>query len=357
MKNQMIKYLYGVLLLVFAASCIEDEKVKLPETLDNIQAESGYGEVIFSWDFPQDPNVVFVNVSYLNAAGESKHNKFSEFAEKAVIAGLEERAYDFQISLGDKNGNLSSPQMISVTPNKPPHLFVAETIELIPDFGSIKVQWENVTEREVAVTVKYTDVNGQPQTEVFNSSDIQGSGEITDAASVEQDFVVYTANSTGARSQEKSFTLAPYAEILIDKNNWEIVDFSSEEASGEGPSNGKAIFAIDGNVNTFWHSQWNGASPPFPHHFTIDMMEVRVVSRVELFRRQNNGTGMTKFRVEGSMDNETWDMLGEFDFDNQTNAGQKYRLPSNPEMRYIRMVATEGPYNFTHLGEFNVYGQ
>ncbi|WP_200975991.1 discoidin domain-containing protein [Echinicola sp. 20G] len=357
MKKSMIKYIYGLLILGLATSCMEDDEVKLPDGPNNIQAEAGYGEVVFSWDFPQDPNVVFVKVAYQNSAGENKHQKFSQYAENAVIAGLEERAYDFEISLGDKSGNLSNSTIVSVTPNKPPHLFVAETVELIPDFGSVKVLWENVTEREVAVNISYTDVNGQPQTEVFNSSAVEGIGEISDVAVEEQSFVVYVANSEGARSEEVSMTLAPYEEEIFDKSDWEIVDFSSEEAVGEGSANGQAIFVLDGDVSTFWHSQWYGASPAFPHHFTIDMKEVKVVSRVELFRRQNNGTGMTKFRIEGSLDNESWEVLGEFDFDNQTNDGQRYRLPSNPEIRYIKMVATEGPNNYTHLGEFNVFGQ
>src|SRR3546814_20514323 len=45
-----------------------------------------------------------------------------------------------------------------------------------------------------------------------------------------------------------------------DRSAWTIVDFSSEEANGEGPNNGRAVLVLDGDNQTFWHSQWQGAS-------------------------------------------------------------------------------------------------
>ncbi|MBD8487814.1 DUF5126 domain-containing protein [Echinicola sp. CAU 1574] len=350
MKKRMIKYIYGLLLLGFATSCMEDEEVKLPDGPGNIQAEAGYGEVVFSWDFPQDPNVVFVKVTYQNSAGENKHQKFSQYAETAVIAGLEERAYDFEISLGDKNGNLSDSKMVSVTPNKPPYLFVAETVELIPDFGSVKVLWENVTEREVAINVKYTDVNGQPKTEVFNSSDVQGQGEITDVAAVEQTFEVYVANPTGLLSDSEMISVAPYAEEKLDKANWEVIDISAEEQEGQ------KFNLYDDDISTFWHSPWSWSQPNYPHYFIIDLKEEKVISRIGLVNRQNDSRGMTKVSFSGSTDNENWTELGEFDFE-QINDEQKFRLVSNPTLRYIKVTALEGSNFFTFLAEVYLYGQ
>lgn len=51
---------------------------------------------------------------------------------------------------------------------------------------------------------------------------------------------------------------------LADRSNWNVVEVSSEETSGEGSENGHAIHAFDGNKNTFWHTQWKGDEPQPP---------------------------------------------------------------------------------------------
>ena len=72
----------------------------------------------------------------------------------------------------------------------------------------------------------------------------------------------------------------------IPRTGWTIYNFSSEEASGEGPTNGRAIYALDGNLTTFWHSQWSGAGSNYPHFITIDMGKVNLLNGVYHTGRQ-----------------------------------------------------------------------
>lgn len=349
--------LYFLFLVGVLSSCSKDEEVNLLQGPANIQAVAGYGEAQFTWDFPDHEQIEYVQVDYQNTEGKLLHKKFSRYTEVAVISGLEEREYEFTIRAANKQGALSGSEVVKVTPHQPPYLFVARTVEIRPDFGSAIVTWSNETEKEVAVNVRYKDKEGNTQLAVFGSAERNGKGLISNLNWVEQEFTIFVANLAGMQSEPKVFTLTPYEERLFDKSGWEIIDFSSEEAVGEGSGNGKAAHAIDGNISSFWHSQWYGAAPPYPHYFTVDMKEVKTVSNVELFRRQGNSTGMSKFRLEGSVDNETWVSYGEFDFNRTINNGQKYRLAENPQIRYIRMVAIEGPSNYTHLGEMHVYGK
>lgn len=143
----------------------------------------------------------------------------------------------------------------------------------------------------------------------------------------------------------------------LDRTEWEIIDFSSEEAGGEGPVNGYLTAAFDGDISTFWHTQWNGASPDYPHHFTIDMKNTVRMLAVDCARRQGNGGGHTKFQILTSNDGENFTDQGSFDFDSQSNDVQFYPLSFLPEARYFKFVALEGPNNYTFLSEFNVYGQ
>lgn len=79
--------------------------------------------------------------------------------------------------------------------------------------------------------------------------------------------------------------------VLFDRTDWKIVDFSSEEASGEGPNNGRAVFALDGNNNTFWHSQWKNGAPAPPHYITIDMGQSKRILGSAVVDRQNVNSG------------------------------------------------------------------
>lgn len=141
---------------------------------------------------------------------------------------------------------------------------------------------------------------------------------------------------------------------MLDKTGWEIVDFSTEEP-GEGAPNGLASAAIDGDLNTFWHTQWNGGSPGYPHFITIDMKQVAVLNKLTTYRRQGDGRGQTSFQILTSLDGENFEDQGTFDYDNQINS-QTYPL-NLPAARYIKYVALSGPNFFAFLAELDVEGQ
>ncbi|MFD0865476.1 glycoside hydrolase N-terminal domain-containing protein, partial [Tessaracoccus lubricantis] len=50
-----------------------------------------------------------------------------------------------------------------------------------------------------------------------------------------------------------------------------IAAWDSAEVTGEGPTNGFVSAAIDGNPSTFWHTQWSGGSPAYPHYIVLDL--------------------------------------------------------------------------------------
>jgi hypothetical protein len=138
---------------------------------------------------------------------------------------------------------------------------------------------------------------------------------------------------------------------------WKIIDFSSEEASGEGPNNGKAMFVIDDNIQTFWHSQWQGASPGPPHYITIDMGEELTLHGVNITARQVDGVGSKpeEIQIESSLDNVTWTGAGQFTLTG-VRTEQKKWLPVFVKARYIKYVVISS-FNSTnaHLAEFGAY--
>lgn len=92
-------------------------------------------------------------------------------------------------------------------------------------------------------------------------------------------------------SLQTYFCLINIVPEFFDRSGWKIVDFSSQEAAGEGPDNGRAEFALDGNRNTYWHTAWKDARPGPPHYITIDMGQSRRILGSALVDRQNVNSG------------------------------------------------------------------
>ena len=141
------------------------------------------------------------------------------------------------------------------------------------------------------------------------------------------------------------------------KAAWDITA-SSEELVGEGAVNGRARAAIDGDVATFWHSNWASTAPIFPHWLNIDMKQLYFIDKIALHPRNNNNNGFTRFKLEGSVDGTNWILFGDnIVFDPANRNFQEYTITPT-ELRYIRITALQAasPTNTsTHLGEINVY--
>lgn len=355
MKNINI-IVFALVSLFLFASCDKEENVLLP-SLGEIQVDKGYGEVVFYWDFPQDDEAEYIRVDYIDN-GENKWRNFSKYAKKALIPNLSATEYEFRISVADKNGNLSEPKIVKVTPNEPAYLMVARTFDAEPTFGGIIVTWENETGIKVRVNVEYTDSNGDPQVYSVESSDIDGKAVVIgDMADEIQEFRVYSSNPSnyGQKSEETIFNIKPWKVIKFeDKSSWKVVSVDSDDGSN------KAENLFDNNLTTFWQTNW-AAAHPFPHHVTFDMNTERIVSSVGFYNRDHNNANnaMQKFRIEGSLDNENWTVYGEFDdFPTDRKVEIIYNLPSTPVMRYMRITALTARNNVAYLAlaEINVYG-
>jgi hypothetical protein len=147
----------------------------------------------------------------------------------------------------------------------------------------------------------------------------------------------------------------------LDNSNWMVAGFSSEEASGEGSDNGRIIHAIDNNTSTFWHSEWSGASPNYPHYFIIDMGQLETVNGFTFIHRNNKYNGRPKdITIETSNDNTSWKNQGSYELSDQS-LEQMVELTQASTFRYFKVTITTG-YNeggedvfFTHLAEIGAY--
>lgn len=141
-----------------------------------------------------------------------------------------------------------------------------------------------------------------------------------------------------------------------DKSTWNIQDFSSEEAQGEGPDNGRAIFVLDGNPDTFWHSQWQGASPGPPHYLTVDMGEVKTLHGIITKARMGGDAGKpNEVTIETSMDNVLWEAAGSLNLMDNANE-QKNFLTEFKQARYFKLIINSSHNaSHAHLAELGTF--
>lgn len=80
--------------------------------------------------------------------------------------------------------------------------------------------------------------------------------------------------------------LAPEARA-VQKLTLKVVKVNSEETDGKG------AYAVDGNPNTIWHTQWRGASPAHPHEIILQLDPPCKIKGLTYLPRQDvcdNGT-------------------------------------------------------------------
>lgn len=150
--------------------------------------------------------------------------------------------------------------------------------------------------------------------------------------------------------------------VAILKNSWSIHFVDSEETSGEGGNNGHAIHAIDGVESTFWHTQWQGAQPNYPHEIQINLGSTHDVVGFSLLSRFDNPFGKPKdYEVYLSLDGTNWQdaqSVGVLQYPNLNAAAQLTEVYFGAvEAQYIRLVFLT-PHDdnyYTVLSEINVY--
>lgn len=149
--------------------------------------------------------------------------------------------------------------------------------------------------------------------------------------------------------------LSDYPEY--SRSLWTVAGFSSEEpAEAQWGNGGLAIHTFDDNSSTFWHSQWQNASPGPPHFIAIDMGETKTLHGLWFIDRQNDQEGKPKdVKVQVSMDGATWTDAGAFTLEN-TKVKQKQFLNGFKSARYFKVIFNSAyDASYCHLAELGAF--
>lgn len=155
------------------------------------------------------------------------------------------------------------------------------------------------------------------------------------------------------KEQIRLDSISRMKEALYDNTTWEMLEFSSEETSGEG-TNGRAAQIIDGDKNTYWHSQWKSTTATLPHHFIIDMKQEVDINAFYFALSGGTERYQKDILIEGSLDNETWYAV----YENEAcpnSAEYVLEMDSIAKARYLKLTIrdTQTGVIHTRINEFN----
>ncbi len=142
----------------------------------------------------------------------------------------------------------------------------------------------------------------------------------------------------------------------LDRSGWSI-EANTQESSGEGAGNGVPSCAIDGNLNTYWHSSWQNGNHALPHELIIDTHGSYTFTQFALMQRQSTSytdTRAGKFYV--SDDKTNWAEVGSFTMEKILDL-QYFSVQNPTRGRYFKVEIAESYRDLnTSLTEIYAYG-
>lgn len=357
MKKNILLFMLGLTMISLCFSCSKDNEDSIPpKPVTGVTVTPDYGALIFQWKNPTDKDLYYVDIAFIDSKGKQRSVKSSSYADSTTIDGFaNNKTYSFKMTAYDRIGNASTPVVVSAAPKVPVYILMLDSIKITPDFGGARIEWKNNTGKPFNINVSYKDNSGALANSFFSSVAGANTVFISGLDNTKRDFILTTSDNKSNTSAPQTISLVPLKETKISKAGWSILDFDSQEPA-DHPNGGDPSFLIDDDLNTYWSTAWLNTQPGYPHHITVNMGQQVTVSRVVLATRQNDIRGATKVQFLGSTDGVNWTDFGTFPFQ-PINAGQSFRISSNPKVQYIRVVAVEGSYFFTFFAELDVYGQ
>lgn len=151
-----------------------------------------------------------------------------------------------------------------------------------------------------------------------------------------------------------SASLAQCDTVAISHADWSILYVDSEELTGEGPDNGNATDCIDGDSLTFWHTEWQAQTVPFPHEVQLDLGAVHAVNGISLLSRAGTAAGKAKdYDLYLSMDGMDWGQpqsAGTFTYADPNAGSQRtYAYFGAVDAQYLRLVVHNNYQGTPHL--------
>jgi hypothetical protein len=283
-----------IMALMWVSSCTESPIGQSPvddvppPPLTNARAEPTPGGAIIRYNLPNVTDISYVKGEYwfqgtYQISRASAMNNYMEIEGLGSIAPIEIMLY-----VVDHSENVSPPEKLSFNPGQPPIESVFKSLNMIPDWGGVQIQWDNPTGAEMRFTVFVADSTGEFDAgTVFFADDKAGARPFRDLPDVsERRFGIQLFDKWENNTPIKEWIVTPKFEELIDRTQIKQFAIPWDNTSTNG--NGQIFEKIfDGNkTNTgmnSWHTKENESPATYgfthPVMFTVDLGSEVTLSR------------------------------------------------------------------------------
>ncbi|MDO5969852.1 DUF5000 domain-containing lipoprotein [Flavivirga aquimarina] len=387
MKNNIILLmLFGLLIYACDQETIGQQPIENdpPGIITNTKVENIAGGALIMFTPPKDEDFLYTKAVYYRKEGVKSESKASLYADTLKVVGYGDiEEHEVELFAVDRSRNESPGVKVTIKPLEPAIITIANSLEIIEDFGGITSTWVNENEAEISIVIKErTDEEELLPLETFYSKSKSGKFSIYGLDTIPRNFEAYIEDRWQNRSAIKEFVLTPFYETELDK-----ALFSAVELPGDGPN----------HASWYMSNIWNGTPSPngysslggqgiWPQSITIDLGVLVRLSRIKVYQRIEKenyifGEGnLKRFEVWGAEtldltgNWDSWTLLGDFESikpselpfgqiseDDRfvaTNGEDFSFLSSNPKVRYIRILVKEswaGGDNF-QIMELDIFG-
>lgn len=359
--KHFISALLSIGLILILLSCDDNN----PDTMtiapvSDITYTAGAGTILFKWKNPDIKDISYIEISYTDSHEIKRKVLVNGNLEEFLIEGFgDNKLYEFTFIVYGSGHQSSIPVKVSLTaqPYEPSLNLFNSKVKIARRTGGILVSWDNIYNGEYYINVTYYDVNNNEHAKEIVVTD-PGAGEefVSIEGMVAALLHISTSDIYGNKTPEWIYDYKVFEDGNLDRSIW-VITCSSDERVGD---NAPVTNVLDGNVNTFWHTEWySGTNKGFPHYFIVDMRRKMRIEKIRLQHRQNKVMAKDVEFQGSNQQNGVWNTFGKFSMSESVLTMQEYVLPNPVEYRYVKALFTtpsSKDANFAALAEFEITG-
>lgn len=365
-----------------------------PGQVANVQITPEPGGAHISYALPKSQNLSYISAEVTTRQGTVRTFKSSFYTNQIRIEGLGDES-EYEVRLYSVNGAevRSEPVVKKFTPTLPPYLKVFKTLQLLGDFGGIRLTYLNPDKQSLQAILIGPDSLGRiKQINAATLGEEAGRVNFRGLKDQETRFGMYLEDRWGNRTDTLFATLTPLFETQLDKSKFRIYRMPNDSKLVD-QWNISVGFAFDGKWSSVWGSPYDGNGNNWlnistdqltvdPTWITFDMGTKNKLSRfrVNHYYRYIN-RGMKRYEIWGSNDpnpDGSWDSWTKLiSYEQKKPSGLPYETYNDadaaawllgdqadfpltaPAVRYLRIRCLEnwqgtGDLSFS---EITLYGQ
>lgn len=375
----MKKIHFSLLILIalaFVAGCEEftdihqeyvegGEIIYAPKT-DSIAFIAGKERILFRFWLYNSPNVETVNLYWnndLDSLVTAVTPSTGLDSTDIVLPAMAEKSYTFRVNTRDKYGHPSLTATDFGTAYGA--IFQSSLVQRrvkavsISDKGG-QISWYSAAENLVRNEIRYETNEGTTKVVKMPASAnaVLCPGAKTGSTFEFRSLYIPEEEAIDTFTVDWTTNPTPFPAIYeYDKSGWTVVSFSDQEAGDGGGVNS----LLDGNLNNWWHSQYENGGSTLPHWVVIDLTSSKRICRIDSWRRPWSGDAKTVQYFVSDDPNPaaaSWVKIAEGVF----TSGDKLTIDiADPAItsqgRYLKLVlpdSNRAPH--TSIAEITLYG-